>query len=235
METQARIGYGTVLEIALKSAPTVFTYIKEVFEATPPAETDDNAEASHFQSPGRFREYIPNLSDGGEASFGLNLVPGSAVDVFLGSLRGLPLLARVTFPNGVQVIFSCLRQSYEKEVPLDDRMTATLTLKVSGQPYLTGATAPRNLVEPAISGTPKVGQPLTVNPGDWAGAASITYQWQVDTSGNGTFANISGATGQTYVPVANDQGDDIRCVVNGANDDFSTAANSPETASVAAA
>ncbi len=234
-ETAARIGYGTVLEIALASAPSVFTYIREVFDATPPADSDDNVEGSHMQSPGKRREYIPGLTDSGEASYEMNYVPGSATDLFLRSIRGKKLIARNTFANGVQVIFNANRQDYETAIPVDDRMTATLTLKVSGEPYLTTPTAPRNLVAPTITGTPQVGVPLTINPGDWAGATDLTYQWQADASGNGSFANISGATGESYVPVGADQGDDIRCTVTGANGTYSTAVNSAETASVAAA
>lgn len=234
-DTEARIGYGHVLEIALASAPTSFTYIREVFEATPPNVSDDNVQASHFQSPKKTHEYIPGMSDAGEASYGMNYIPGSATDIFLRSIRGKKLVVRDTFANGIQVIYRAARQSYETDIPLDDKMTASLGLKVNGDPYMTTPTAPRNLVVPTISGTPKVGQPLTVDPGDWAGATDITFQWQVDTGGNGTFANIVGATGESYVPVVADQGDDIRCTVTGANATYSTAINSAETASVAAA
>ena len=234
-DTEARIGYGTVLEIALASAPTEFTYIKEVFDATPPADSDDNVEASHMQSPGKRREYIPGMTDSGEASFEMNYVPGSATDRFLRSIRGKKLLTRLTFANGVQVIFHASRQDYEAAIPVDDRQTATLTLKVSGEPYLTTPTAPRNLLAPSVSGTAKVGVPLTINAGDWAGATDITYQWQSDSSGNGTFTNITDATGESYVPVSGDVGDDIRCNVTGANGAFSTTVATTETAAVAAA
>lgn len=234
-DTEATIGYGHVLEIALASAPSVFTYIRELTSATPPADADENEDASHMQSPNRRREYIANMSDAGEASFEMNYVAGSATDKFLRSIRGKKLISRQTFPNGVQFIYNALRSGYEQSVPLDGKQTATLTLKVSGDPHMTDPTAPRNLVAPAVTGTAQVGVPLTIEPGDWAGAMSVTFQWQADSAGNGTFANITGATGETYVPVVGDVGDDIRCVVTGANDDFSTAVNTTETAAVIAA
>lgn len=235
MSTNARIGYGFALEIAFASAPTVFTHIKECFAATPPSQTDDNHEASHFQSPNRQKEYIPGLSDGGEASFEMNYVPGSATDVFLRSTRGLALFARVTFANGVQILFNCLRQTYETDIPNDDKMTAALALKVTGDPYQSAVAAPRNLVLPTIAGVAQVGQVLTADPGEWAGALSFSYQWQGDASGNGTFTNISGETGQTMVVPVSQVGDDVRVVVTGTNTNSSVAANSVETASVAAA
>jgi len=228
-DTEARIGYGTVLEIALASTPAVFTYIMETYSATPPSDTDDQVDASHFQSPNRYREYIPGLTDAGEASFEMNYVPGSETDRFLISIKGKRLIARITFPNGIQIIFMCSRGGYEKDVPNDDKMTATLTLKVSGEPVVTEPAAPINLIAPTIAGTPKVGIPLTVDGGAWAGAMTVTYQWKVDG------APKSGATGASYVPVAGDVGDKVTCAVTGANDDFSTVATTAETAAVAAA
>lgn len=234
-DTAARIGHGNLLEIALASAPSSFTYIREVFEGAPPSDSDDQVDASHFQSPNRTRQYIPGMTDSGEASFQMNYVPGSATDRFLRSIKGKSLVVRYTFANGCQLIFSASRQSYEQSNPIDDKMTATLTLKVSGDPTMTEPTAPRNVVVPAITGTAQVGVPLTVDPGDWAGAMDITFQWQKDDAGNGTFANIAGATSTSYVPVAGDQGDDVRCTVTAANDDFETTVNTTETAAVAAA
>lgn len=227
-DTEARIGYGTVLEIALASAPTDFTYIRETFSATPPSDKDDQVDATHFQSPNRYREFIPGLTDAGEASFEMNYVPGSPTDRFLNSIKGKRLIARLTFPNGVQIIFMASRGAYEKSAPNDDKMTATLTLKVSGEPVITQPAAPINLIEPTITGTAKVGIPLTVDGGAWAGAMEITYQWKVDA------ANVAGATGASYVPVVGNVGKKISVAVTGKNDAFSTVVTTAETAAVVA-
>src|SRR5690606_38416212 len=103
---------------------------------------------------------------------------------------------------------------------------ASVTFKVSGEPSLTEPTAPRALVAPAITGTAQVGVPLVVDPGIWAGAEDIAYQW----ASAGT--PISGATGTTYVPVTGDVGATITCVVTGSNDDFDTDAEAAATAAV---
>jgi hypothetical protein len=203
--------------------------------ATPPADADENVDASHMQSPNKRREYIPNMSDAGEASFEMNYVAGSDTDKFLRSIRGKKLVVRQTFPNGVQFIYNALRSGYEQSIPLDDKQTATLTLKVSGDPHMTDPTAPRNLVAPEITGVAQAGVPLTVEPGDWAGAMEVSFQWQSDVAGNGTFTDIVGAEGETYVPVAGDAGDAIRCAVTGKNDDFTTEVHTAETSAVVAA
>jgi surface antigen len=51
---------------------------------------------------------------------------------------------------------------------------------------------------PAITGDAQVGQTLTVSPGTWSPDAPATYQWLVDGQ------PVSGATGPTYTPVAED-------------------------------
>lgn len=227
-DTEARIGYGSALEIALASDPSTFTYVSEVFNGTPPSDTDDQLDATHWQSPNRTREYIPGLTDSGEASFEMNYTPGSATDRFLMSIKGKKLFARLTFPNGVQCIFTCSRSGYEKDVPNDDKMTATLTLRVSGDPILTEVAAPRNLIEPIISGVAKVGVPLTVDQGAWAGALEIAYQWKVDG------VDVVGATGPSFIPVVGQIGDTVTVEVTAANDDFDATVITAPTAEVAA-
>ncbi|MEP9374997.1 hypothetical protein ABLE85_23475 [Mesorhizobium sp. KR1-2] len=105
---------------------------------------------------------------------------------------------------------------------------ATLTIKVSGEPIMTEPAAPINLIVPTITGVAKVGIPLTVDGGAWAGAMEVTYQWKVDA------ANVAGATGASYVPVVGNVGKKISVAVTGKNDAFSTVVPTAETAAVVA-
>ena len=95
------------------------------------------------------------------------------------------------------------------------------------------SSAPVNTVAPAVTGTATFGQTLTTTNGTWTGAPAptFTYQWQRVTT------NISGATSSTYVLVAADVGNTIRCVVKATNSvaPSGVTANSNSTASVAAA
>jgi hypothetical protein len=81
------------------------------------------------------------------------------------------------------------------------------------------AVIPANTTRPTISGTSlAVGATLTADPGVWTNSpASHGYQWQADTSGNGTFVSIGGATSQTYVLAAGQTGDAVRVQVTGTN------------------
>ena len=70
---------------------------------------------------------------------------------------------------------------------------------------------PVNSVAPAISGSNVVGNTLTASTGTWSGSPTFTYQW---TRGG---ANISGATGTTYLTVSADIGTMINVVVTATN------------------
>ncbi|MBP1849694.1 phage tail tube protein [Rhizobium halophytocola] len=226
-DTEARIGYGITFEMADIETPTVFVYLAEVFDVTPPSDSTDTPDATHMQSPNKTMEFIDGLTDPGEASFSMNYVPNSPSDKALRAAKGRRKWCRTTFPNGVQLLFRGTRSGYEISAPTDDKMTADVTFKVSGEPVMTEPTAPRNLVVPVVAGTPVVGAPLVLDPGVWAGALELEYQWQVDG------ADVVGATGSSYVPVTADIGSAVTCIVTGINDDFDTDATTVATANVA--
>ncbi|WP_430261920.1 phage tail tube protein [Neorhizobium sp. DAR64862/K0K3] len=134
--TEARIGYGTQYEIWNATLPVpAFVFVAEVTSVTPGAASADRIDATHMMSPGRRREYIAGLIDNGEASFEINWVPGSTTDELLRSLMssGTTVPHRITFPNDVTVTYDAAITGYEKEIPVDDRMTATVTVAVSGE------------------------------------------------------------------------------------------------------
>ncbi|HEY5044528.1 MAG TPA: hypothetical protein VII53_01575 [Solirubrobacteraceae bacterium] len=61
------------------------------------------------------------------------------------------------------------------------------------------------------SGTVATGTPQTCTPGEWAGSPVLSYQWLR----NG--ADIPGATGPVYTPVAADEGTAVQCQVTATN------------------
>ena len=86
---------------------------------------------------------------------------------------------------------------------------------------------PANTVLPAITGTPTVGQTLTLSNGTWTMSPTFTRQWLRDG------VPIPGATATTYLLAAPDQGTKIRGTVIGTNAGVSTPATSAETATIA--
>ena len=83
---------------------------------------------------------------------------------------------------------------------------------------------------PTIAGTPKIGVPLTVDPGTWEPGTVFTYAWRA----NGT--PIGGATGPRYTPaVATQVGQTLDVIVTGTKYGYTTLAKtSAPTAAVVA-
>ena len=70
----------------------------------------------------------------------------------------------------------------------------------------------------SISGTKAYGYTLTANvSGQPGGTTSTTYQWQRNSGTNGAWANISNATGKTYVLTGSDMNHSLRVLVNTSN------------------
>lgn len=132
--TDASIGYGSLYEIHNGLSPGAFVAVAEVYNLTPPSFTPDKIDATHMQSPNRTREFIPGLIDPGEAEFEMNFVPGSASDLRIQALllSGEVLQHRITFPNAATWTYLAYVAGYVPAAPTDDRMTATVTVALSG-------------------------------------------------------------------------------------------------------
>lgn len=76
--SDATIGWGTKLLRGNGATPEVFTALAEVVSIDPPDESTDEAECSHLNSPGRFREFLLTMTDPGEVVFTVNHLPGNA-------------------------------------------------------------------------------------------------------------------------------------------------------------
>jgi hypothetical protein len=89
--------------------------------------------------------------------------------------------------------------------------------------------APVNTVLPLITGTPTVGQTLSVSTGTWTGnpAPTFTYQWAV----NGV--DVMGATMSTYVLQAGDATFMVTAKVTATNSQGSAFANAASVGPVA--
>lgn len=132
MATSASIGNGSQFQIESSTAPGTYTAISEVFDITPPNETTDVIDASHLGSPDR--EFIMGMTDPGETSFEMNFVPGSASEGLLlaAKAKRAPSNYRIVFPNDQTWTFAGLLTGYEPAMPNDDKMTCTVTIKLTG-------------------------------------------------------------------------------------------------------
>jgi predicted secreted protein len=144
MSTSARIGYGTLFKSGNGAVPEVFTTLAEVTAITPPAMARDTVDATHELSPGAWREFIAGLKDGGEVSLDLNFVPGGTAAAAMTAELDLdgPLASinrQIIFPDSSYFSFVGILTAFEPDAPIDDKMAASVTFKVSGKPTLVQA------------------------------------------------------------------------------------------------
>ncbi|MDO9407876.1 hypothetical protein [Patulibacter sp.] len=125
---------------------------------------------------------------------------------------------------------------YVVYIECTDAAGNTRTEKVEYEVVAPAASAPVSTTAPTLSGTPHVGVSLSSSLGGWMGTAPITFarQWQrCDAAGDGC-ADIGGATGTTYVPVAADVDRRLRVVVTATNEKGTASRASDPSAMVAA-
>lgn len=134
MATEADIGYGGSVEVQTPGSPEDWFELGEVTNITPPSESVDVIDATHMASPNRYREFIQGLIDAGEASIDLQWVPGATTDdyVFAWRQSGETRNMRITTNNNTTYTFPSFVTGWQPQVPLADKMTATLTAKAAG-------------------------------------------------------------------------------------------------------
>jgi predicted secreted protein len=153
MTTLASIGHQNLFQIRNTSvSPEAWTTVAEVRNITPPSFARDAQDATHTESTEGWREFIPGLKDAGEMSCELNLVPDSdTMDLILAQFASDELThVRILFADGTQTgpsptcsSFTCsgVVTGFPLEAPMDDKMSATVTVKISGKPTFVRATA----------------------------------------------------------------------------------------------
>ncbi len=132
--TKAKIGHGSAFSL---HNGTALTEISEVTAMELPQEVVDAIEATHFKSPGAKREYIAGLIETGEGAIEMNFVAGDATDVLIRAAVAARASKAYKFSipatTGLwEVSGNCIPLTYVRGIPIGDRMTATLTVKFTG-------------------------------------------------------------------------------------------------------
>lgn len=131
-------GYGTLLKLN-------GTAIAECRNITGPNLTLGTVETTHMTSTGAWREYISTLLDAGEISFEINFLPAGATHDITTGLLHFMVTHRATAQTYALVLtdaalttwsFSAFITAFNLTAPVDGKLTANVTLKVTGQPTL---------------------------------------------------------------------------------------------------
>lgn len=139
--SNAKIGHGALFKLANDASPASYVTVGEINSITMPGIARDAVDVTHSESPQKWREFIAGLKDGGDVSAEINFIPGSAgVTLLLSQLDQDELSAcKITLPTtpAYEWQFDAILTGFESEAPIEDKMTATVTFKVSGRPVLT--------------------------------------------------------------------------------------------------
>ena len=116
-----------------------FATIAEVNNITPPAATTSTFETTHYLSPGGVMQFAGGLTDSGDTSITFNWIPSDPTQDGVTGLRRAfkdKLLRnfRLVYPTSPSVVdaFAGLVTNSPVVTPMNDRMSSSCTIKVSG-------------------------------------------------------------------------------------------------------
>jgi len=135
--------FGTLLKAGDGAGSETFTTIAQVQTIGGPSLSQDAIDVTHHSSTNGWREFVAGLRDGGEVTFDIQYDPAGAThdagtgiinDLENGTLRNFQLV----FPDTGSTTwsFSGIYTAFEPSAPVDDKLSASVSIKVSGQPTL---------------------------------------------------------------------------------------------------
>jgi len=141
-------GHGTTLRVKLLTNTTAvsnYTTIGNVTTITGPGQARDPIDISTMDSTSKFREFIPGMSDAGEITCELNYdgsAAGTANELLKGTYCGMmstvtDLDWTITLPDTSKYSCNGFVTGLGHAIPFDDKVTQSLTIKLSGVPTYT--------------------------------------------------------------------------------------------------
>jgi len=135
-------GHGTKLYLV---SGTDTTAVADMRDIEGPEESVDDIDVSNTDSPNRRREFLPGMVDGGEASGDFLFAASTYGD--MKTLVGVTQAFRIQFADhtvatsGSKLDWVGYIKNLGPSAPYEDAVTASLTLKVSGEITFTEASA----------------------------------------------------------------------------------------------
>lgn len=126
---------GTLIARAPQATPSVFTTIGELRNITPPPLTRNPIETtSHNEVE---ESFVVGIRRKGEFAFQIGFVPSGAThNETTGLIKawkdGTRDIYRITYPDGAQWLFSGFVSNFAPAAPVDDGLTADVTIRPTG-------------------------------------------------------------------------------------------------------
>lgn len=133
-------GPGFLLQKGDGAAPENFTTTTEVKDITGPGVKVDTTDVTNQSSPGGWEEVMPSIRRGGEVTFDCHFQPADATHNASTGLQADLINRtsrnwRIIIPNNaIKCTFTGFMTGLQWKMPVGGVMTASVTIKVTGQP-----------------------------------------------------------------------------------------------------
>lgn len=135
--------FGTLLKMGDGASPEVFTTIAEVLDISGPSLALDTEETTSHSSTGGWEEFVATILRSGEVSFSVNYDPvGATHDASTGLISDMENRTlrnfQLVFPDTGSTTwsFAAYVTGFEPGMPVAGKLSADVSLKISGQPTL---------------------------------------------------------------------------------------------------
>ena len=139
------VAFGTEFQTE-SPVPGTYVTVAQVRNIGGPSMAGDMIDVSCMESPGFYRQFVQGYNDAGEVALDLIFDPADETQDATDP-DGLLALFDNQEENGFQIVFpdstiwrfTGLVSAYEPGAPFDEALTATVTVKVTGQPTFAAA------------------------------------------------------------------------------------------------
>lgn len=131
-------GKGAELQRGDGADPEVFTPIANITSIEGPGIEREEIDVTAHDSDGNYMEFVPGLVDPGEVEIEVNYDP-SVHDALVADFdENEPRNWQLVFPDAAATTWSisAFLSAFSPEAPVDDKLAASMTFKVTGKPVL---------------------------------------------------------------------------------------------------
>lgn len=124
-------------KFAYESAASTFTDIAHITSITPFEQSAETIETTAHDSPDMYKEFVVGALDAGSAKLELNYDPGAVTHTYLHTCFETAASEnwKITFPvtPAKTATFAGIITGISAELPYNDKMTASVTIKITGK------------------------------------------------------------------------------------------------------
>lgn len=139
MPSAAISGVGTSFQRSDMASSPAFSAVAEINSISGPTMSQETIDVTSLDSTGGYREFIGGFKDGGTVTLNMNFTRNAYDDFLIAFDAGTLIDYQIVLPDTGNTTFgfSAIVTDLPLDIPTDDKITASVTLKVSGQVTLT--------------------------------------------------------------------------------------------------